>query len=258
MRKRKAVSAGKASVYSAPALTKGLRVLELLASSSRPFTQTEIARALGRTPGELYRMLAVLEQEGYVHKDGFGGYSLTLKLLTLGHGSRHLDILLNTARGFMREYSWKSGEECHLSVLEDGRLTVIAHESGSGPVSLLVKTGSTHHPLRTASGRLLLAHCTPDDRAWHLNRAAAHFGEETERGTGAVFDRILRQGYSEATGESLRGIVDTAYPVGDDSTPVRAALASSRFPEAGGKRAASAARSLLRDTARNITRALRE
>ncbi|MCC5804728.1 MAG: IclR family transcriptional regulator [Opitutales bacterium] len=259
MRKEKAVAAGKASVYTAPALTKGLRVLELLASSARPFTQTEIARALGRTPGELYRMLAVLEQEGYVNKDGFGGYSLTLKLLTLGHGSRHLDILLNTARGFMREFSWKSGEECHLSVLEDGRLTVIAHESGSGAVSLLVKTGSVHHPLHTASGRLLLAHCPPDDRAWHLKRAAAHFGGGTDSGDApAVFERILRDGYSEAVGESLRGIVDTAYPVGDSAVRVCAALASSRFPEAGGKRAASAARVLLHETARSITRALRE
>lgn len=261
MRKKKIAPAEKASVYSAPALTKGLRVLELLASSARPFTQTEIARALGRTSGELYRMLAVLEQEGYVHKDGFGGYSLTLKLLTLGHGSRHLDILLNTARGFMREYSWKSGEECHLSVLEDGRLTVIAHESGSGAVSLLVKTGSTHHPLRTASGRLLLAHCTEEDRAWHLKRAVVHFGEAAEAGAvcePAVFEGIFRQGYSEATGESHRGVVDTAYPVGDDTTPVRAALASSRFPEVGGRACTSAARALLETAARNITRALRE
>ena len=39
--------------YAAPALEKGLEVLELLASSRRAFTQTEIARALGRPSGEL-------------------------------------------------------------------------------------------------------------------------------------------------------------------------------------------------------------
>lgn len=257
MCKSNGFSAKKNSTYSAPALTKGLRVLELLTSSERPFTQTEIARALGHTPGELYRMLAVLEQEGYVQRDNLGGYSLTLKLLTLGKGPRTLDMLLNTARGFMREYSWKSGEECHLSVLEDGCLTVVAHESGSGRVSLLVKTGSVHHPLHTASGRLLLAHCTPDDRAWHLRRATIHFAEGMET-RDAVFKQILRQGYSEAKDESYRGVVDTAFPVGNNIMPVPAALASSRFPGKGGKAGMLTTRSLLETAARDITRALQE
>ena len=257
MRKAKPATTRQLPLYSAPALTKGLRVLELLASSARPFTQTEIAQALERTSGELYRMLAVLEQEGYVQKDAFGAYSLTLKLLTLGHGSRYLETLLRTARGFMREYAWKSGEECHLSVLEDGRLTVIAHESGSGAVSLLVKTGSVHDPRHTVSGRLLLAYLPEEDRQWHMKRAAAHFGDgkAVDRDL-PIFEQIRQQGYSEAQDESLRGIVDTAFPVGDPGGPALAALASSRFSKGSGKQTLTAARRFLRETALSITRAL--
>ena len=45
-----------ASAYSAPALEKGLDILELLAGSSPGLTQNQIAARLGRSPSELFRM----------------------------------------------------------------------------------------------------------------------------------------------------------------------------------------------------------
>jgi DNA-binding IclR family transcriptional regulator len=47
--------------YAAPALEKGLDVLELLASVSEALTHSEIARRLGRTINEVFRMLVCLE-----------------------------------------------------------------------------------------------------------------------------------------------------------------------------------------------------
>ena len=244
--------------YAAPALEKGLEVLELLASSRRPFTQTEIARALERTPGELYRMLAVLEQRGYLLKDELGGYSLTLKLFTLGQESGWMGILLKTARGFMREFSWQSGQECHLSVLEDGRLTVVAHEPGSGGISLQVKAGSLHNPLRTASGRLLLAMAGEDERAWHSRRAQEAFAEKrtSPARLAKALEQIAREGFAEAEGESLPGVVDTAFPVGSGNSGGLAALACSRFALGQSLKAGKQTKELLRQTADRITRAL--
>ena len=43
--------------YRAPALDKGLDILELLAGIEGGLTQAEIAKALGRSPNEFYRML---------------------------------------------------------------------------------------------------------------------------------------------------------------------------------------------------------
>ena len=43
--------------YSAPALDKGLDILELLALSSRSLTQAEIADHLNKSVNEIYRML---------------------------------------------------------------------------------------------------------------------------------------------------------------------------------------------------------
>ena len=54
------------SRYTAPALEKGLDILELLASRFEPMSQAAIAHALGRTPSEVFRMISVLEQRGYL------------------------------------------------------------------------------------------------------------------------------------------------------------------------------------------------
>ena len=49
-----------ASQYSAPALEKGLDILELLADSAPGLTQNQIATRLGRSASELFRMVEVL------------------------------------------------------------------------------------------------------------------------------------------------------------------------------------------------------
>ena len=43
--------------YRAPALDKGLDIIELLAGSEGAMTQLDISQALSRTPNEFYRML---------------------------------------------------------------------------------------------------------------------------------------------------------------------------------------------------------
>ena len=55
-----------APAYAAPALEKGLDILELLARSNVPLSQKEIAQKLGRTIGELYRMVMCLVERGYL------------------------------------------------------------------------------------------------------------------------------------------------------------------------------------------------
>src|SRR6218665_4169060 len=69
--------------YAAPAVDKALDVLELLSREAVPMTQAQLARALGREPGELFRLLGVLEGRRYLRREASGGYVLTLKLFQL-------------------------------------------------------------------------------------------------------------------------------------------------------------------------------
>lgn len=54
--------------YRAPALDKGLDILELLARIDGGLTQAEIAKHLGKSPNEFYRMLDRLVRRGYVQR----------------------------------------------------------------------------------------------------------------------------------------------------------------------------------------------
>src|SRR5437762_9647214 len=56
-----AESSPKTSRYRAPALEKGLDVIELLAAEKSPLNLSAISQRLGRSSGELFRMLQVLE-----------------------------------------------------------------------------------------------------------------------------------------------------------------------------------------------------
>ncbi len=86
-----------AAAYTAPALEKGLDILELLAGEAGGISQTVIAQRLARTTTELFRMLAVLERRGYVMRELDGGYRLTLRLFELAHQHPPLKRLLTVA-----------------------------------------------------------------------------------------------------------------------------------------------------------------
>src|SRR3979490_687991 len=87
------------SRYTAPALEKGLDILELLASVSEALTHSEIASRLGRTLTEVFRMLVCLEERGYISRTGPDErYQLTLKLFEIVHHHHPLQRLIAQAR----------------------------------------------------------------------------------------------------------------------------------------------------------------
>ena len=77
--------------YSAPALEKGLDIIELLSDSNQGLSQAEIAKKLNRTVNEIYRMLNILVSRNYIELDTRSErYQLTYKLLKIS--SRHKPI----------------------------------------------------------------------------------------------------------------------------------------------------------------------
>ena len=217
--------------YTAPALSKGLEILELLASSGAPLSQADISRSLGRSAAELFRMLSVLESHGYVARDSAGCYAATLRLFLLGQSVDPVRSLVAAARQAMRDFSLQTGCECHLSLLSGGKLVVVAQEAGSGPVTIHIRPGSEHNPLRTASGRAILS-------AMNRSRAKIEYQDACSRFPGphqswSLFSKHLAEihaaGISVAHSESLQGLSDMACFIPDASHRLQAALAISHF-----------------------------
>ena len=112
----------KVSKYAAPALDKGLDILEVLADAEQPMSLNALARAMGRTVSEIFRMVATLEQRAYLSVDTNDRYSLSLKMLELSHRQQPLKSLVATAMPLMRELAGRAYQSCHLSVYHDGQL----------------------------------------------------------------------------------------------------------------------------------------
>jgi len=214
--------------YAAPALDKGLDVLELLARDGAPLTQAEIARALGRSPSELFRILATLERRGYLWRDPVSGaYRPTLRLLELGQAHRPEEALLRAAASPMRALAAATRESCHLSVLHRGALLVLAQEDGPRRVRLSVAVGSTIDPLHSASGRTLLAVLPPEERMATLAADPEWVALPPVRRADLLdrLDAIRARGWEDAVGETVPGVSDLAAPIGDPTTRTHAALA---------------------------------
>ena len=219
--------------YRAPALERGLDVLELLAERGLPMTQAEIARALRRGASELFRTLTVLDRRGYLQRDPVSGaYGLTLRLFELGRRHRPHDGLIRAAEGPMRTLMEETGESCHLSVLHQGELVVLAQEEGPARVRVSVAVGSTIAPRHAASGRVLLAALDDAERAAVLEGDAGW----TSLDPGARAAELARlmsireRGYEAARGETVAGVSDLSALVGRPRTSIRAALAIAALP----------------------------
>ncbi|GCE07657.1 IclR family transcriptional regulator [Dictyobacter aurantiacus] len=214
--------------YHVPALEKGLDILECLAAHTVPLTQAQLARLLGRGASELFRMLTCLERRRYIQRDPVSGaYSLTLRLFELGHTHSPYQGLLRAAARPMRELVDEINESCHLSVVHQGRLVVLAQEENHARLRLSVEVGGTFPLLHTASGRLLLAHMSPvaAEEAYQLDEEYASLSAQEREELAARLDEIRARGYEYVVGESNDGVQDLVLLVGSQTSHLQAALA---------------------------------
>lgn len=212
--------------YSAPALDKGLDILELLADSLEGYTLNEIAQKLGRSVSEIFRMVVTLERRGYVRVDVGDRYTLSIKMFELAHRQRPLRSLVAVALPLLRELAHRANQSCHLAMYQSGRVVVIAQVDSPGRWSFGLKVGVMMGLTDTSSGHVLLAFRDEAERARML---AAHIKVDGELALdpGELFD-ILRQvcerGYATMASRQIRGITNIAYPIMDGEGQVIAAL----------------------------------
>lgn len=214
--------------YRAPALDKGLDILELMASADAGLTQAEIAKALERSPNEIYRMLDRLVRRGYVVRTESERYELSLKLFGLAHRHAPLRRLVSQATPPMRRFAQDAGQTCHLVVYERGRVVVVAQFDAPSYWGLAVRVGAHVALIGTGSGHVLLAFQNAQERRFMLAEHEAVAGEAA-----APEDLELRlaeiraRGFEMMPSRQTRGVYNISAPV---LAPDGAALAAVTCP----------------------------
>ncbi|TWB22210.1 IclR family transcriptional regulator [Nitrospirillum bahiense] len=200
--------------YRAPALEKGLDILELMASHGAPMTPSQISARLGRSVSELFRMIQVLEFRGYIAPAAAAdGYELTNKLFTLGMARASVRTLLEAALPLMRELALAIGQSCHLAVASDDQMVVVARIENPGHLGFSVRPGYHRSLVEATSGMVLYAFQPPLTQAlWRamLERAV---GPERVAPFAARADAVRAQGYAQAASDYALGVMDLSAPV---------------------------------------------
>ena len=224
--------------YSAPALDKGLDILELLAVSSRGLTQAEIAEHLNKSVNEIYRMLNTLKVRNYLEFDAStDSYKLSYKLLNLSASFNPVKTLLEKANPIMREIAAIINQSIHLSIYTAGKLLVVAQCDSNSKFNYHVTIGSTFDLLETSSGRVILTFQSDKERERRLLRRKTFLTLEKKSNLPLNKIRELEKKYSKQTIHKIKkdgceivkslqisGITNISFPIFDYSGYAIAAL----------------------------------
>src|SRR5216684_5122756 len=149
------------SRYPTPALEKGLDILELFASEPSGLTKSDVARKLGRTISEIFRMLLCLEERGYISQSRDGErYRLTLRLFKLVQEHPPTKRMIAEALPIMQQVAHEISQSCHLGVLEGGNVVIVAQVDSHASSGFYVRTGAVIDLMHAATGHVILAHQT--------------------------------------------------------------------------------------------------
>ena len=240
----------------APALEKGLDLLEALAAVPVGLGQKALAQRVGRSVGEVFRMLGVLEQRGYIVRDGrTGEYALTLRLFELAHRHPPTRRLQAAALPIMEELARTLAQSCHLVVLSAEHILVVATaEPPDRQMGWSVRLGAVFPISEHYVSARVLSAFQPDARRAELVRLMS--AREDASAEAAVLDRLGRiasAGHDLAPSERTVGITDISLPVLDHRGLAIAALTVPFMAEAGTRHTDQALLDSIGDATRRIS-----
>jgi DNA-binding IclR family transcriptional regulator len=204
--------------YSAPALEKGLDIIELLADVTEGLTQNQIAARLGRSVGEIFRMLEVLERRAWLYRAAVdGSYRLSMRLFELAHRHPQIRHLVGVALPVMHQLARVTRQSNHLVVHHDRRILVVAQVDSPEAMGFSVRVGG-HFPFRVdrVSARTYSAFQPPAKAAELIQEMIENDpAPPARKSLQRMVAGIARRGYEEKESATLPGITDICCPILD-------------------------------------------
>ncbi len=214
----------KTQKYTAPALEKGLDILERLCAVDAGLSLSEIARDLGRSVSEIFRMLVVLQQRGYIAQDpGSEKYVLTTLMFELAHRTPLIRRLTVSAAPLMRDLAHRINQSVHLAVISDDAVLIVGQVDSPARHVMSVRLGTRVDLWRASSGRVMMAYQDEAGLAEMLRRVPlpAGVGEERLR---TDLAEIRHRGHEVVDSFVIKGVINISVPIIDHTGHAVAAL----------------------------------
>ncbi|MBE2276427.1 MAG: IclR family transcriptional regulator [Rhodobacteraceae bacterium] len=210
--------------YTAPALEKGLDILERLCSADAGLSLSEIARDLGRSVSEIFRMLVVLQQRGYIAQDpGSEKYVLTTLMFELAHRTPLIRRLTVSAAPLMRDLAHRINQSVHLGVISDDAVLIVGQVDSPARHVMSVRLGTRVDLWRASSGRVMMAYQDEAGLAEMLRRVPLPAGVEEGR-LRTDLAEIRHRGHEVVDSFVIKGVINISVPIIDHTGQAVAAL----------------------------------
>jgi IclR family acetate operon transcriptional repressor len=145
-------------------LTRGLSILEALATAEAGISLTDIAHRVDLPPSTTHRLLSTLEKMGYVYQsEELGHWYVGLQAFTVGSGFLANRDFVGQSHVYMRRLMEQSGETANLAILDGTEAVFIAQVQCREMMRILVKLGSRVPLHASGVGKAIFA-ALPDEQ----------------------------------------------------------------------------------------------
>ena len=223
--------------YRIEALAKGLQVLRMFDETSKGLRLRELSERAGLPMPTAFRIVATLEQEGFLERTEDGVLHPGVAVLTLGSAALRGSGIVQASERPLRALAAASGETVNLGVLVDDRVLYLARLRNADLVTANIQVGSTLPAVYTSMGKVLLAYLTSAE----VSARIASTSFTSDHGPNAVLDRhaldaqladIRAAGYAIQDQELALGLRSVSVPVfGNGPVPagaINVAVSASR------------------------------
>jgi len=183
-----------------------MRVLEAFADHPGGVALTPLSAELGYGKASLSKIMATMEREGFIRRDGAGHFHLSWRLLALAFGHAQRVGVSGVCMPVLQALADETDELVQLAVIEGDHVLFVAKAEGPGQaLRLLPLVGVVAPTHATASGKVWLA-SLPDGQALEVMRrqGLARVTSRTITSRGrllAELRRVRRAGYAITDGE---------------------------------------------------------
>lgn len=221
-------------------LTRGLSLLEALATAESGLSLTDLARKVELAPSTAHRLLATLEKMGYVYQGGdLARWYVGLQAFTVGSSFLANRDFVAQSHPYLRRLMEQSGETANLGILDGTEAVFIDQVQCRETMRTIVKLGSRVPLHASGVGKAIFA-ALPDEqidaivKVKGLPRITANTITSPEIMWASI--RVIRQrGYSFDDEEHLPGTRCVASPIYDEHAEALGALSLagplSRLPD---------------------------
>jgi DNA-binding IclR family transcriptional regulator len=221
--------------YAIQTVVNAMRLLEAFRDEEE-LGVTELSRRLSLHKNNVFRLLATLEQQGYIEQSTASDrYRLGVESLELGQAFLRGRTLLRCARSILEALAVQLGESAHLATLRDFDVVHLDGAQGEQLVQTSLRVGRRLPLHCTALGKVLLG-CSPENVRELFDRTLTEAGGLGARTPNTIVDRdkffeqvrsVAGAGFALDLEECEPGLCCAAAPVHDASGRMIAALSVS-------------------------------